>query len=198
MYHVEIRDFPHNTHAYNLDQARLNAVLLDAWVRGEIFELGGREWIPARSKLTILEGEELPLHMLSMGRGWNNARHRSKDVTDQLLAGAKANIKPNVLADSERADMVIRDILARVAMGPLSLATVWDRAEIAAPEASSGEWLVLAQGALQKLTSEGRVALCRGDGADSPAIEAGEVEEVLRTRDAWSTDRATGLFVRAS
>ena len=83
MYHVEIRESAfHITHAYNLDAERLHANVLNPFARGEIFELAGREWIPQRAKLTILEGDELPLHMLAMNRGWNNARRKGKDVTE--------------------------------------------------------------------------------------------------------------------
>lgn len=197
MYHVEIREFPHNTHQYNLDAARLHANVLNAFARGEIFEFAGREWIPQRSKLTILEGEELPLHMLSMGRGWNNARRKGKDVTAELLEAARAKVvAPSVSPDSH--GMLVRDILARCAMGPLSLAAVWDRAEIAAPSSSSGEWLVLAQTALGQLLSEERIVLRRGEDADAPAIAGAEVEPVLRTREAWSTDRASALYVHAA
>ena len=198
MYHVELREFPHNTHAYNLDAARLRATILERFVRDEVFQLGGREWIPARTSLTILEGEQLPLHMLSMGRGWNNARRKAKDVTVEVLAAAKATSAPErAAAVGAREDVVVRDILARCAMGPLSLATVWDRAEIAAPEAASGEWLTLAQGAVGKLLAEGRVVLRRGDDPDAPAIAVDEVEAVLRTREAWGSDRASALFVHS-
>jgi hypothetical protein len=203
VYHVELREFPHNTHAYNLDLERLRATVLDFFVRGEIFELGGQQWIPARTKIAILEGDELPLHALSMGRGWNNARRHGKDVTAELLAAAQADVAPAPTAAADRAGAereaaVARDILARCAMGPISLAAVWDRAEIAAPQASSGDWLVLAQKAVTQLLSEGRVALRRGEAADSPAIAADEVEAVLRTREAWGSERATALFVHAA
>jgi hypothetical protein len=90
MYHVELREFPHATHAYNLDTARLREGVLDPFVRGEIFQFGDREWIPQRTRMTILEGDQLPLHALSMGRGWNNARRKGKDVTAEVLAAAGA------------------------------------------------------------------------------------------------------------
>lgn len=197
MYHVELREFPHNTHAFNLDEERLRAEVLDPFARGEIFELGGRAWVPQRTTLTVLEGAELPLHALSMGRGWNNARRKAQDVTSAVLATLKATpptpAPSATSASSEEA--VVRDILARCAMGPLSLAAVWDRAEIAAPDGSSGDWLVLAQGAVSKLLADERVTLHRGEEPDAPAIATDELAAVLRTREAWATDRATALFL---
>jgi hypothetical protein len=88
VYHVELREFPHNTHAYNLDGERLRATLLEPFMRGEIFQFGDREWVPQRTRITILEGEQLPLHALSMGRGWNNARRKGKDVTTEIFEAA--------------------------------------------------------------------------------------------------------------
>jgi hypothetical protein len=201
MYHVELREFPHNTHAYNLDATRLRATILDPFARGEIFQLGGRQWVPQRTKLTILEGEQLPLHALSMGRGWNNARRKAKDVTADILATLEsppAATTATAPAPAGREDAVIRDILARTAMGPLSLAAIWDRAEIAAPDASSGEWLTLAQAAVAKLLSDGRITLRRGEEPDATAVEPAHATELLRTREAWGSDRATALYVHAT
>jgi hypothetical protein len=197
VYHLELREFPHNSHAYNVEPARLEATILDPWVRGEIFEFGERQWIPQRTKLTILEGERLPLHALSMGRGWNAARRKGKDVTEELLETARAKL-PHAALDADNEQAVARDILARCADGPLSLAAVWDRAEIAAPDASSGEWLVLAQSALLRLISGGQIVLCRGEAATAPTIATDEIEPVLRTREAWSSDSANALFVHAA
>ena len=197
MYHVELREFPHNTHAFNLDEERLRTEVLDPFARGEIFELGGRAWVPQRTKLTVLEGAELPLHALSMNRGWNNARRKAQDVTSAVLATLEAGPPTPApsAASASSEEVVVRDILARCAMGPLSLAAVWDRAEIAAPDGSSGDWLVLAQGAVSKLLADERVTLRRGEEPDAPAIGTDELAAVLRTREAWGSDRATALFL---
>jgi len=196
VYHVELREFPHNTHAFNLDEERLRTEILDPFARGEIFELGGREWVPQRTQLTVLEGAELPLHALSMGRGWNNARRKAQDVTSAVLELLEAAPPaPAASASASREEAMVRDILARCAMGPLSLAAVWDRAEIVAPDGSSGDWLVLAQGAVSKLLADGRVTLRRGEEPDASAIATDELAAVLRTREAWASDRATALFL---
>jgi len=197
VYHVELREFPHNTHAFNLDEERLRTEVLDPFARGEIFELGGRAWVPQRTKLTVLEGAELPLHALSMNRGWNNARRKAQDVTSAVLATLEAGPPTPApsAASASSEEVVVRDILARCAMGPLSLAAVWDRAEIAAPDGSSGDWLVLAQGAVSKLLADERVTLRRGEEPDAPAIGTDELAAVLRTREAWGSDRATALFL---
>jgi hypothetical protein len=90
MYHVELRQFPHNFCRFNLTEQELHATILDAWARGEWIELGERKWNPHQAKLVVLESPQLPVEQLSMGRGWRNAVRQGQDVTEQLLATARA------------------------------------------------------------------------------------------------------------
>ena len=87
MYHVELRQFPHNFCHFNLSDAEL-AAIVEPWKRGEPIEVGDRKWSPHQAKIRILEGPELALQELSMGRGWRAAERRSRDVTDRVLATA--------------------------------------------------------------------------------------------------------------
>jgi len=87
MYHVELRQFPHNFCHFNLSAAEL-AAIVEPWKRGEPIEVGDRKWSPHQAKIRILEGPELELQELSMGRGWRAAERRSQDVTDRVLATA--------------------------------------------------------------------------------------------------------------
>jgi hypothetical protein len=89
MYHVELRQFPHNFCRFNLTEGELRGAILDAWAQGEWVELGERKWSPHQANLTVLEGPRLPVDQLSMGRGWRNAARQGQDVTEQLLAMAR-------------------------------------------------------------------------------------------------------------
>jgi hypothetical protein len=84
MFHIELRQFPHNFCHFNLSDGELEA-LLAPWREGHTIEVGERKWDPHRAKLTVLEGPELELQELSMGRGWRTAERRSQDVTDKVL-----------------------------------------------------------------------------------------------------------------
>ncbi|HEY2141248.1 MAG TPA: hypothetical protein VGG98_04220 [Solirubrobacteraceae bacterium] len=87
MFHIELRQFPHNFCRFNLTDEQLHALTVP-WARGEWIEAGERKWTPYQAKLTILEGERIPVEQLSIGRGWRNARRQSEDVTVRVLAAA--------------------------------------------------------------------------------------------------------------
>jgi hypothetical protein len=88
MYHVELRQFPHNMCRFNLDEQAL-AAILDPWARRRVVEFGERKWNPEQARLRVLEGPSIPLTQLTMGRGWRTAERQSTDVTERLLAEAE-------------------------------------------------------------------------------------------------------------
>ncbi len=98
MYHIELRQFPHNFCHFNLTAQALHETFLDAWARGEWVEVGERRWNSHQANLTVIEGPELPVEQLSMGRGWRNALRQGTDVTDDLLAAARVRLG---VADSD-------------------------------------------------------------------------------------------------
>lgn len=90
MFHVELRQFPHNACAFNLTEAELSQIV-EPWSRDEWIELGERKWSPHQARLTVLDGPHLEVEDLAMGRGWRNAQHRSTDVTERVIARALAS-----------------------------------------------------------------------------------------------------------
>jgi hypothetical protein len=195
MYHVELREFPHNTHAYNLDAPRLQTEIVGHWVRGEIFNFAERDWIPQRTELKILEGPELPLNQMGLGRGWTNAEKRGKDVTAQVLGAARATLSASADA-SARSPELEHDILERLALGPVSLAGVWRLAQSTAPDATPGDRLATAERALNQLLRDDFVELCRGGEPRAAAIRGDARARVLRSATEWSGDDSTAAFVR--
>lgn len=108
MFHVELRQFPHNACRFNLSEAELRAIVIP-WAEGQAVELGERKWSPHTGKLTVLEGPQLDMQQLAMGKGWRNAQRRSRDVTERVLdtittalaqraAGAPDGSAPDALA----------------------------------------------------------------------------------------------------
>jgi hypothetical protein len=89
MYHLELRQFPHNLCRFNLTAAQLRGVV-EPWVREQVIEMGERKWSPQQAKITIIEGSELAMAELSIGRGWRAAQRRGEDVTERVLAAARS------------------------------------------------------------------------------------------------------------
>ncbi len=88
MYHIELRQFPHNVCRFNLSGPELGAIVTP-WVSERFVEVGERKWRADQARLTILEGPELGAEQLTMGRGWRAAERQSENVTERLLAEAK-------------------------------------------------------------------------------------------------------------
>jgi len=91
MYHVELRQFPHNVCRFNLSERELRAIA-ERWAREQWVALGDRQWDPHQARLTILEGPEIGSDQLTMGRGWRAAQRSGSDVTAGVLADTRARL----------------------------------------------------------------------------------------------------------
>ena len=89
MYHVELRHFPHNSLRFNLTEPQLRAIV-EPWSQERWIEYGERKWNPNEARLTIIEGPQMPVEELSMGRGWRAAERAGEDVTERVLASARS------------------------------------------------------------------------------------------------------------
>jgi hypothetical protein len=56
VFHVELRQFPHQARAFNLSREELDARILGPWISGAPIELQDRRWTSEKAKLTILAG----------------------------------------------------------------------------------------------------------------------------------------------
>jgi hypothetical protein len=153
MYHIELRQFPHNTCRFNLTEQELRAVL-EPWAREKFVEVGERKWSPHQAKLTILEGPRLEVQQLSMGRGWRAAQRQSEDVTERLLAQAKqagdAAGAGAVSAPGSPAPFA-EQLLHLLGADPAALLQAWRLVAERRPELSPSESLALAEATLTSL-----------------------------------------------
>jgi hypothetical protein len=72
---------------FNLSTQEMFAIVAP-WARGEWIEFGERKWNPHEARLTVLEGPEIPVNQLRVGRGWRLAQRQATDVTERVLAAA--------------------------------------------------------------------------------------------------------------
>jgi hypothetical protein len=166
VYHVELRQFPHNSNRFNLTERELHATILDAWARGEWIDFGERKWNAHQAALTVLEGPEIPVAQLSMGRGWRNAMRQGRDVTEELLAaarerslgtapdavsraqsgsGARAQAAVSPARPTHEADRLAGELLALLGDDPIPLLRAWQLALERHPDRTPSECLALAE-----------------------------------------------------
>lgn len=157
MFHVELRQFPHNFCRFNMSEQELRTAVLEAWARKEWLELGERRWDPNQASLTVLEGPRLSMQDLSMGRGWRNAQRGGSDVTERMLASAR--VLPAGPGDGTRTDagqtVVARpdvdigslaaELVVLLGEEPLALMRAWQLALERHPDRSPSECLALAE-----------------------------------------------------
>jgi hypothetical protein len=86
MFHIELTCARDTVWRYNLTEEALYATVLARWARGEPVKLGEHVWRAEETTITIVDGPELPPGLLTMGRGWLNAKRQGKDVTAETMA----------------------------------------------------------------------------------------------------------------
>lgn len=200
-YHIELRQFPHNLCHFNLGEHELYATILEPWAREQWIELGERKWSPHQAKLTVLEGPHLPFEQLSMGRGWRNAQRSGRDVTERVLATAKAAAQASVQGpppssvDAPRAqdegllaDSLGLELLTQLAAGAVSLRRAWELAAARHPDRTVSQCLALAERAITSLLGSGLIVLVRRDGAGDAQrpIDEAEIQGVMRAVEDWT------------
>ena len=163
MFHVELRQFPHTAWAFNLSETELLQTLVVPWSREQWVELGERKWSPHQARLTVLEGPRLQVQELSMGRGWRNAQHHGEDVTERVLARARASqpaggaiiipatprTVPGDRGAAEGAEAGSPELLSLLGADPAALLRAWRLAAERRPELAPSESLALAERTLR-------------------------------------------------
>jgi hypothetical protein len=211
VYHLELRQFPHNLCRFNLGEQELQT-LVEPWAHDQWIEVGGRKWSPHEARMTILDGPRLAVQELSMGRGWRNAQRRSEDVTDRVLAAAKVQAggpSPREPATdlSLQADSLGLELLTALAHAPASLSAVWELARSRLPEHSPSQCLAVAEQVVRSLLRRELIVLAVSLGEDQgrrhAAEQAGhepgesELEQLLRAPGSWcGGDQQVAILVR--
>ena len=192
MFHIELRQFPHNTHAFNLTEAQLRGTVIAPWLREQTIEVGDRKWIPANTTLTILEGPELTVSDMAMGRGWAAARRKGRDVTKQMLAPAPPA--------ADALDDLALELLSMTAADLVSLHQAWRLASTWHPGWRASDRLVAAEGAVRALLLTGRASLCRGTRATAAdnAVPGPDIEALLLSTASWTDDSGSSVFLTAT
>jgi hypothetical protein len=160
MYHLELSRFPHNAWRFNLNDDQLRAII-EPWAREQIVEVGERKWSPHQAKITILEGPQLDIAELSMGRGWRAAERHSEDVTERVLAAARQASSPAAFAPAvthgsstdagPMADPLALGVQIAALLGaePMVLLDAWRAAAASSPDLAPSQSLAQAEQAVR-------------------------------------------------
>jgi hypothetical protein len=178
VFHVELRQFPHQARAFNLTREELDTQILGPWTSGRAVELDERRWSPERARLTIYEGPQLAPEDLGMGRGWGNVTRDGEDVTGRLLAE---------VAHPPPVALLKREVLDLCAYGAVPLRRLVELTGERYPQSRVSERIALCEQAVWELLHEGGVQLARGGSRTSKD----DWQDVLLRWEAWSGDAVT-------
>ena len=203
MYHIELRQFPHNLCHFNLDNGALGAIV-KAWTSEPFVEIEERKWNPNTAKLKILEGPEIPLDQLTMGRGWRVAERQGQDVSERVLGAATESARAATQGTPQQApsdgaleaDSLGLELLAMLADGPAPLYYAWQLAAKRFPDRSPGECLMLAESAVGSLLKARLIVLLHpaeldrsghpDPNSDGAQVTDAELEAVHRAHESWA------------
>jgi hypothetical protein len=187
VYHLELRQFPHVSRAFNLDREALDTRFLKPFAAGELIEYADHRWGPEKTRLTVLEGPELDQADRGLGRGWALATKQGRDVTEQVLAevqrgaGARADVE------------LLKDAIAEVARAPITCAEAIALAAARQPLWRASEQLALAEQAVWEMLHQGRLQMRDGDDAVAPE----GWQPVLMRWSTWSGAPGDEITLRA-
>lgn len=156
MYHIELRQFPHNMCKFNLSEQELFETIVKGWAQGQWIEMGERKWNPHQAKLTVLEGPQIPVDLLSIGRGWSNAQHHGEDVTERVLAQARQASSAGGTPPTVSAGVSADQLQPLLGSDPVALLQAWRLAAERRPELQPSESLALAETTLSSLDASER------------------------------------------
>jgi hypothetical protein len=203
VYHIEFRQFPHNLCHFNLDDRALGAIV-KAWTSEPFVEIEGRKWNPNTAKLKILEGPEIPLDQLTMGRGWRVAERQGQDVSERVLGAATESARAATQGSPQQApsdgpleaDSLGLELLAMLADGPAPLYYAWRLAAKRFPDRSPGECLMLAERAVGSLLKARLIVLLHPAELDRSGhpdpnshraqVTDAELEAIHRAHESWA------------
>lgn len=191
MFHVEVRQFPNVTRAFNLGEAELREHILGPWLAGAKVALNDRSWLPEKAKLTIYEGPQIRSEEMGLGRGWANVTRTGREVTEALLAQAHTASRSQL---DVAADGLKGEIVERAAHGGVALAEVLRLANAGYPDWRVSERVALAERSVWELLHQGEVRMLRGGNP----VDAGRWEAIVLSWETWSGEPAARAVLEAN
>jgi hypothetical protein len=209
VYHLELRQFPHVARRFNQSEQQVLA-LAEPWVGEHWVEEAERKWNMNEAELTILEGPNLTMADLAMGRGWRNAQRRSEDVTERVLdrfrkagggetsrsSGNDESASPETAGETPElgllADSLGLELLGLLDDGPIAPVRVWRLAQERLDGRPLAESLALGERAVRSLHGRGLIALRNGSGE---ALDDAQLETALGAIETWADGEQSSVSI---
>ncbi len=189
MFHVELRQFPHVSRAFNLERVQLDERFAKPWVSGAAIDYDDRRWSAERAKIRIFEGPALATEELGMGRGWATVAKTAQEVTETVLAQAERGAQGR-----QTVELFKLRIQDAAAYAPIAPADVVAMVGAEHPGWRASEQVALAEQAVWELLHQGGVTI--SDDAGEVASE--RWQQVITSWATWSGDGAVTLDRRRS
>jgi hypothetical protein len=179
VFHVELRQFPHQTRAFNLTRGELDERIVEPWLAGDAIELNEYRWLPDRATLTIYEAPQLGVAEMGLGRGWQNVTRGGREVTQEILIETR-----DETAELPTASDFKNEVAARAAAGAISISGLVELAGEWYPQSRASERIALCEGVVWELLHSIPVTLSRR----GEAVPAYEWQDLLLTWPTWTDD----------
>jgi hypothetical protein len=186
VFHVELKQRPHTTRAFNLTEDELNQRFLGPLRAGQTISYAEREWDPGRTRLTIYEGRALGPEEIGLGRGWQNVVRTGSEVTERMLSGTRGRVERPAEVDRLKERM-----LGRLSAGSQTLAEVVQMSDALLPGARPSQRLSTAELAVWELLHDGTVEMVDRAGPE-------EWERTLLSWEAWSQATTSSISLARS
>ena len=184
MYHLELRQFPHVSRAFNLDREALDTRFLKLFVTGEPIDYDDRRWPPEKTRVSVLQGPAIDQADRGLGRGWALATKQGEDVTKQVLSEIERG------ADARPEVEFLKDAIAEVAQTPITFGDAVALAAARQPLWRASEQLSLAEQAVWELLHQARLQMVDGE----RAVPRERWQPIVLRWSTWSG--ATGASLR--
>jgi hypothetical protein len=188
VFHLELRQFPHVARAFNLTREQLDERFAKPWVSGAAVEHEDRRWSPDKARLTILEGPQLRVDEIGMGRGWATVGKTSREVTETVLAQAQRGAQSRASVQTFKAE------IRAAASTPITFPEVIEVAVAEYPQWRASERLALAEQAVWELLHQGSLTL---NGPEGP-IEQDRWQSIVISWSTWVQGGSHALLLEST
>lgn len=186
MFHVELKQRPHTTRAFNLTEEELNRRFIHPLRAGQTVSYAERDWEPGKTRLTVYEGRALGPEEIGLGRGWQNAVRTGSEVTERILGETRVRVER-----PDEVDRLKERVVGRLGAGPQTLAEVVRMSDALLPGARPSQRLSAAELAVWELLKDGTVEMVGGAGPEDP-------ERTLLSWEAWTQATTSSISLARS